>query len=69
MDIRQIIGTEMQRQGMTQIALEELTGILQHRISEYLTGKRDVNAETLQKILEALKLEIRPARQRRRKGR
>ena len=69
MDIRQITMDEMQRQSVTQTDLQEMTGILQHRISEYLTGKRDINAETLQKILEALKLEIRPVRRRRRKGR
>jgi len=59
--MRQIIKDEMKRQGVTQIAMEEMTGILQHRISDYLTGKRDVNAETLRKMLEALDLEIRPA--------
>lgn len=67
MDIRQIIKDEMDRQGITQTALQDLTGILQHRISDYLTGKRDVNGETLRKMLEALGLEIRPTR-RRRKG-
>ena len=69
MDIREIIKVEMQRRGVTQVELQEMTGILQHRISEYMTGKRDVNAETLQKILEALKLEIRQAQKRGRKGR
>ena len=69
MDLRQIIKDEMDRQGITQIALEEMTGIWQHRISDYLTAKRDVNAETLRKMLEALNLDIRPARKRRRKGR
>jgi len=68
MDIRQIIQDEMQRQGMTQKALQVMTGILQHRISEYLTGKRDMTGASLQKILKALGLEIRPQRRRRRKG-
>ena len=68
MDIRQIVKDEMQRQVVTQMALQDMTGILQHRISEYLSGKRDINAETLERILRALKLEIRPVR-RRRKGR
>ena len=67
-DIRQIIKDEMQRQDVTQTDMQAMTGILQHRISEYLTGKRDVNAETLRLILEALDLEIRCARRRRRKG-
>ena len=69
MDIRRIISDRMTERGVTQTALQQMTGVHQVRISDYLTGKRDVNAETLRKILEALKLEIRPARQRRRKGR
>lgn len=68
MDIRQIISDEMLRQGVTQTALEQMTGILQHRISDYLRGKRDVNAETLAKMLDALNLEIRPVGRRTRKG-
>ena len=66
-DLRKIIKDEMQRQGVSQTKLQEMTGILQHRISEYLSGRRDVTAETLRKMLEALKLDIRPRR--RRKGR
>lgn len=51
-------------------SLEADTGLTPRtiRISDYLTGKRDVNAETLRKMLEALKLDIRPKRNRR-KGR
>ena len=64
-----MIKDEMRRQGVTQLALQAMTGIRQHRISEYLTGRRDVNAETLRKMLEALNFEIRPAKQGRRKGR
>jgi predicted transcriptional regulator len=67
-DIRAIIANRMKERGTTQVALQELTGIHQVRISDYLTGKRDVNAETLRKMLEALELDIRPAK-RRRKGR
>ncbi|MFG0328579.1 MAG: helix-turn-helix domain-containing protein [Phycisphaerales bacterium] len=52
---------------MTQQELSDLTGVLPHRISEYLSGKRDVYAETLQRILEVLDFEIRAA-PRRRKG-
>ena len=66
-DIRQIIMAELDRRDMTQLRLSQLTGILPHRISEYLSGQRDVNAETLRKMLEALQLEIRPKRTR--KGR
>ncbi len=68
MDIRAIISDRMTKEGITQLRLQQLTGIHQVRISEYLTGKRDVNAETLRKILEALNLEIRPVSKRRQKG-
>ena len=54
---------------MTQTELQRVTCIPQPRISDYLKGKRDVNAETLRKMLEALELEIRPVRRTRRKGR
>ena len=63
-DIRQpiinIIIDAMQRQGISQRRLAEVTGIMQPRISDYLTGKRDVRTETLAKMLKALALEIRP---------
>lgn len=60
MDIRQIIMTAMAQQELSQRRLSEITGITQPRISDYLTGKRDVQSETLGKILKALRLEIRP---------
>jgi len=66
-DLRQIISDEMVRQDLTQTELENRTGVLQHRISDYLNGKTDINAETLRRLLEALSLEIQPRR--RRKGR
>ena len=69
MDIRTIIKDRMATKGITQLSLQQLTGIHQVRISEYLTGKHDVNAETLRKMLEALNLEIRPKSERQRKGR
>jgi predicted XRE-type DNA-binding protein len=59
----------MEQCGMTQTELQRVTCIPQPRISDYLKGKRDVNAETLRKMLEALELEIRPVRRTRRKGR
>jgi len=59
----------MSEKGVTQLRLHRLTGIPQPRISDYLTGKRGVTDETLRKVLEALKLEIKPARKRRRIGR
>ena len=60
MDIRQIIRDEMDRRGMTQTRLAELADMTQARISDYLNGVRDVRAETLARMLKALKLEIKP---------
>ena len=68
MDLRSIIKKELQRQGVAQARLAELADMTPARVSQFLTGKRDVNAETLRRMLEALKLEIRPAKGRR-KGR
>jgi len=59
-DIRQIIRDEMDRRGMTQTRLAELADMTQARISDYLNGVRDVRAETLARMLKALKLEIKP---------
>ena len=59
----------MSELGVTQLRLAELSGILQPRISDYLTGKRDVTGESLRKLLEALDLEIRPVSRRSKKGR
>ena len=58
MDIREIILNTMGRNGVSQHELARRTGVLQPRVSDYLTGKRDVRAETLTKFLVALHLEI-----------
>lgn len=70
-DLRRIIADEMKRQGMTQRSLQTLTGIWQHRISEYLSGKRDMGSDSVAKLLDALRLRVAPtgAKQTKRKGR
>lgn len=67
--MQRIIRNELQRQGMTQARLAELAAMTEARVSDYLAGKHDVRAETLQRMLEALNLKIAPARLRQRKGR
>ncbi len=64
-----MIRDRLDRIGMTQAELAELAGMTEPRVSDYLNGKRDVYAATLNRMLEALNLEIRPTRRRRRKGR
>lgn len=68
MDLRSIIIVELERQGMTQAALADAAEMTQPRVNAYLRGHRDVKAETLARMLDALNLEIRPAVKRRRKG-
>ena len=67
MDIRQIISDEMERQGITQMALAEMTGITRPRINAWLNGHRGINADTLILILEALNMEIRPKAKKRKR--
>ncbi len=62
MDIREIIKHELRRQDMTQMQLAALAQMTIPRVSDYLTGKRDVYAETLRRMLTSLGLEIVPAK-------
>lgn len=64
MDMRQIIRDELKRQGMSQARLAELAGMTIPRVSDYLNAKRDVQGETLRRMLEALGLEVRPVQSR-----
>lgn len=63
MDFRQIIKSELQRQGMTQMRLAELAHMTIPRVSDFLRGKRDVTGDTLGRMFEALGLEVRQVRQ------
>lgn len=58
--MREQILKAMEEKGITQADLVRQTGILQHRLSEYLNGKRDMTGGNLGRILEALGLELRP---------
>lgn len=64
MEFRRAIAAEMKRQGVSQMELERRAGVLQHRISDYLRGVQDVRAETLQRLADALGMELRPKRKR-----
>ncbi len=57
----------MKRQGVSQIALQGMTGIRQHRISDYLRGKHDMGSDNVVKLLDALNLEVRPKKPPKRK--
>ncbi len=64
-DFRSLIHDAMERQGVTQMALAALTGVRQHRISEYLAGKRDMTGENIAKLFDALGLEVSRVRKKR----
>lgn len=56
------VRSEVERRGMTQRQLSDLTGIGQGRISEWLVGKRQMRTGNASIILVALGLEVRRAR-------
>jgi len=62
MDIRQVILKTMKATGTTQADLVRATGILPHRISEYLSGVHDMSGRNLGTVLGALGLELRAKR-------
>jgi len=60
MDIRQIIRDRMAEQDISQRRLHRLTGVHQVRISNYLTGQRDMGSDNVAKLLDTLGLVIKP---------
>jgi transcriptional regulator with XRE-family HTH domain len=58
-NIRKIVTEELVRRKWPQSELCRKTGLLPHRVAEYLSGQRDIYVDTLQRILDALQLEIR----------
>lgn len=57
----------METKGMSQAQLAELSVMTRPRVTSYLSGKRDVYGETLERMMNALDLEVRPVTKRRRK--
>ena len=68
MDIRQIILDRMEERRITQTTLSEKSGIMLPRINAYLRGHRGFRDKSLERVFEALDLELRPVR-RTKKGR
>lgn len=65
MDVRQIIREELQRRGWSQRELCRQTDMLPHQLCNYLNGNTDIYVETLQRVLNALELQIKPVARRR----
>ena len=60
--IRETIATELARRGWAKAELARRSGVQRPQVVNYLSGRRDARGETLEKLLQALKLEIRPQR-------
>jgi len=67
MDFRQIITDELDRQGMTQTRLAELSGVARHRINDFIHGKRGVTSDSLGRMFDALGVKVIPSSRRRTK--
>lgn len=57
-DFRALVQYERQMQGLSQVKLGELAEMSQPSLSDWLLGKSDINAETLQRVLFALKIRL-----------
>lgn len=69
MSFRRIIRREAEQQGLSGYRIAKLSGTPMRTVQAYLAGDRDLTGERLAKIAEALGLELRPARRRRKKAR
>lgn len=59
-DIRKIVADRLERIGRTQYWLAKQIGMSRQGVWNYMNRKSDMNSETLDKVLEALGLEVRP---------
>lgn len=51
------LGDIMKMRGITQMDLEEASGVTQRSISLYVTGKREPTLDTLYRLAKALKVD------------
>lgn len=61
-DIRAAVRAEVERAGWTHQELATRTGLPRPRVTEYLTGRRDMTGASLDRLLTALGLRIAPQR-------
>lgn len=61
-DIRAAVRAEVERAGWTHAELAERAGLPRPRVTEYLAGRRDMTGANLDRLLEALGLELRSKR-------
>ena len=60
MSIRDIIEKEMHRQGVTAIDISKRTPLHAGNIYRFLNGSRSLGVSSVEHILDALNLEVRP---------
>lgn len=58
MSIRDRIKEEIERKGLSQQGLADLTGIPRPNISRYLSGTSDMLSANVQRIMDALQLKV-----------
>lgn len=57
--IRQAVIAEMERRGVGQRDLADLTGIAQPNLSRWLSGRASASERTIERVMQALGLEVR----------
>jgi len=68
MSFRRIIRAEVTRQGLSGYRVAQLSGVPMRTVQAYLAGTRDLTGERVARIAEALGLELRGSRRRRKGG-
>jgi len=58
-EFRKLIKKEIEKQGLTYVELGRLAGISDQTISNYLTGKSELKNNSIEKLLDILKIKIR----------
>jgi transcriptional regulator with XRE-family HTH domain len=65
MSFRKIVLAEVKRQRLSGYRLARMCGVPERTVQKYLSGGQDLTGEKLCKLTDALGLELRPRRRRR----
>ena len=65
MSFRTIITAEVERQGVSGYRLARMSGVAERTLQAYLSGSQDLTGEKLSLVADALGLELRRVRKRR----
>ena len=66
-DLEKILRDALKNSGLSTYQLEALTGVPQAVIYRFIKGKRSITLATASKIVEALNLELKPKKSKKRK--